>query len=231
MTEASAGDKTVNDLLAGLPLHRHKLEIAGRSWLIDAIANQELLLAVSDRFQEFPYGMLLWESAPVLGTVLAERGSLSGKHVLELGAGVGLVGLIARHLGGEVSQTDHAREVLMIAAKNARLNGIMGIRQFNADWQDWTNNDISEPYDVIVGSDILYDGSAHEPIANVLAASLAQNGIAILTDPGRTATPFFIRTMRNKGWCIHEQKRRIAALVPSHVNELLTISVLTISRN
>lgn len=44
----------------------------------------------------------------VLSRYIARRGSLSGKTILELGSGTGLVGLVAGMLGAHVWITDQA---------------------------------------------------------------------------------------------------------------------------
>ena len=214
--------------LASLPLHRHRLTAAGRSWLIDAVKDQDYLLEAADQFDAFPYGLLLWDAAVVLADTLADMGSLDGRRVLELGAGVGLTGLAARHLKGSVVQSDHAPEALELARRNALLNGIGGITQLLADWTQW---DVQGPFDLIVGSDILYDGSAHAPIAHVLAANLTYGGVALLTDPGRTATPLFVRDMRQAGWQIEQTVRRIDAIHPVHAGATVDITILTLRRH
>ena len=243
MANTGAADETVTARLSRVPLHRYAVQAAGKSWQIDAVADQDALLAASDHFAAFPYGLLLWDSAPVLADALAALGPLEGKRVLELGAGVGLVGLVARHLGGDVVQTDHAAEALELSRRNAALNRISGIVQHQADWCDWADwadtafadlagsgEGTSGRFDLIIGSDILYDGAAHGPIADVLSASLAENGMALLSDPGRTATPFFIRDMRAGGWAIDVAKHEVGALQPTRPGETLTISILEFRR-
>lgn len=227
MTSLDDPAATIEQRLASLTLHRHRLTAAGRSWLIDAVKDQDHLLETADQFDAFPYGLLLWDSAIVLADTLADIGSLEGRSVLELGAGVGLTGLAARHLKGRVVQTDHAPEALELARRNALLNGIDGITQRLADWTQW---DAPGRFDLIVGSDILYDGSAHAPIAHVLAANLAEGGAALLTDPGRTATPLFVRDMWQAGWQIEQTVRRIDAIHPVRDGETVDITILTLRR-
>lgn len=213
--------------LARVPLYRHRLTAAGRDWLVDAVKDQDLLLAAADHFDAFPYGLLLWDSAVVLADALASLGRLDGKRLLELGSGVGLAGLAARHLGAEVVQTDHAAEALELARRNAALNGIEGIAQRLADWARW---DGTECFDLVIGSDVLYDGSAHAPIAKVLEASLTDGGTVLLADPGRTATPFFIRDMTAAGWRVEQRVRAIDAVHPVWAEEQVNVTVLMISR-
>ena len=217
----------VNARLDRVPLHRHALTAAGRAWVIEAVKDQDALLAAAEHFAAFPYGLLLWESAIVMADALSGLGPLAGKRVLELGAGVGVAGLAARHLGAAVLQTDHADEALELCRRNAALNGIDGIAYAFADWARW---DVPGQFDIIVGSDILYDGSAHAMIADVLTASLGAGGVAALTDPGRTATAFFIRDMTAAGWRITQRKQRIDAIHPVRSGEAVEVAVMMIRR-
>lgn len=227
MNEPLARSATIEQRLGRVTLHRHTVVAAGRSWQIDAVRDQDQLLAAADHFDAFPYGLLLWDASVVLADTLAEMGPLEGLSVLELGAGVGLSGLAARQLGGDVVQTDHAGEALALAQYNARLNGIDGVRQALADWEHW---EMTDRFNLIIGSDILYDGSAHGPIANVLSASLADGGMAVLTDPGRTATPFFLRDMRAAGWRVDERVRTSSTIHPVRAGETVDIKILTIRK-
>ena len=213
--------------LTRVPLERRGVVAAGRTWQVDAVADQDALLAASDHFEAFPYGLLLWDAAVVFADVLADLGPLTGKRVLELGAGVGFAGLAAAHLGADVLQTDHAAEALVLCARNARLNGIPVPRQTLADWADWQP---PHRFDLVIGSDVLYDGSAHRAIARLLEESVADGGFALLTAPKRTATPFFIRDMQADGWRITTEVRSVPALQPSRPDEVVSVSVLRVAR-
>lgn len=56
------------------------------------------------------YGMYTWPCAPVLAWYLwTRRGQLAGKHVLELGAGTSLPGVVAAKCGSRVTLSDCSR--------------------------------------------------------------------------------------------------------------------------
>lgn len=223
----SVGGTEIGTRLDRVPLYRHALTAAGRSWRIDAVKDQDALLAAADHFDAFPYGLLLWEAGVALAEELPNLGSLAGRRVLELGAGVGFAGLVSRYLGAEVMQTDHAPEALEMCRRNAELNGIEGIVVALADWADWH---IPGRFDIILGADILYDGSAHTLVARVLEASLATDGVALLTSPRRAATPHFVRDMRAAGWQVKESIRRIDALHPVRPGEAVDVTLMKIWR-
>ena len=192
---------------ATFPLSLVPVMIGGRRWRIWCVEDQDYLLSVANRLEHLPYGLLLWESSVGLSQRLAEEPSLvQGKRVLELGAGTGLPGLVARSLGGCVWQTDHMDDVLNVAALNERENALAGIRRFRADWRDWV-----EPtsFDVILGADILYDTALYGSIATILDRSLAPGGRVLLADPGRPQAWQFLSELETGGARFAMSVRRV----------------------
>jgi methyltransferase-like protein 23 len=181
-----------------LPLETVPLTIGGRTWQINTVQDQDALLDMADQLAHIPYGFLLWESAVVLAGWLAERPrALAGKQVLELGAGVGLPGLVARALGAEVWQTDHEAQALAVAAHNAAQNGVSGIHRFEADWSDWTHR---TQYDLILGADILYETAMHRHLRPIFERNLAPTGQLVLTDPSRPQSLLLVAELERSGW-------------------------------
>jgi methyltransferase-like protein 23 len=192
---------------ATVPLNLVPVMIGGRLWRIWCVEDQNYLLSVTTRLEHLPYGLLLWESSVGLSQRLAEEPSLvQGKRVLELGAGTGLPGLVARSLGASVWQTDQMDDVLKVAALNERENALTGIRRFRADWRDWV-----EPtsFDVILGADILYDAAMYGSIAAILDRSLAPDGRVLLADPGRPQAWEFLSELENGGARFAMSVRRV----------------------
>jgi len=178
-------------------LTRVGVKIADREWAIWCVENQDVLLPFMSTEGDAPYGLLLWESAVALAQELEQRPQLvAGRRVLELGAGVGLPGLVARRLGAQVYQTDKAEDALRVAARNERENGLAGVERFLADWTHWTH---AERYDVIIGADILYDTELHDALASIVERSIAPHGTVLVADPGRPQAIAFLSTLEDKG--------------------------------
>lgn len=211
-------------VLRGLPRVVHELEIAGRSWRVEAIADQSALTGLAESFAEFPFGLLLWDAAPVLATALVDLGeAIADRGVLELGAGVGLVGLVAQASGARVLQTDHGAEALALARANARRNRIDGIAWALADWTDWRE---TRTFDLVIGSDILYEPALHGALLAIFAKNLAPGGRVLLTDPGRTTTPRFITAMETAGWKVERRRRKVPAITPLRPGEMVTVTII-----
>jgi methyltransferase-like protein 23 len=183
-----------------LPLDYSEVEAGGRLWKLLSVENQDALVDAVEDLEHMPYGFLLWESAIGMARFLLGMPELvSGKTVLELGCGVGLSGLIAAACGGIVKQTDHQPGVLELAKKNAEANGIFNVEQFLADWTDWK---IRDPFDVVIGADILYERTMHYHLETVFRKSVKPGGMLILSDPGRPQSIELLSKMEKTGWNI-----------------------------
>jgi predicted nicotinamide N-methyase len=230
MLDGYQGSRDENAMhhLARLPLERRVLQAAGRSWLIDAVGDQDQLLNAADGLSAFPFGLMLWESAAVLADHLAKwPGGLAGLRALEIGSGVGLAGLAARALGADLVQTDHSAEALTLCRHNAALNNIEGIDWRLADWTGWRNQ---AHYDLVIGSDVLYDANLFTAVRAVLETTVSPGGTAVLTDPGRSTLPEFIASLQHDGWITRVSHVTVPALKPVRDGETISVSVIEASR-
>lgn len=202
----------MSDERAAYPLTGTTLRIGGRRWTITAVQDQNALVErvqTDEDLERFPYGLLLWASAIGLAEELAARPALvAGKRVLELGAGVGLPGIVARNLGAAVTQTDHQETALDLARRNAEQNGVSGIRTLLLDWRRF---DHDERYDIVLGSDVLYERTLHASLAALFSQVLTPGGLLLLSDPLRPqALDFMDALERAGGWRFSLESRRVA---------------------
>lgn len=194
----------IQQLLASMqakaPLGTTEAEVGDRRWTISAVQNQDALAEAAEDTEEFPYGLLLWESAVGLSRMLVARPDLvRGKTVLELGAGVGLPGLVAQTLGAQVWQTDYHRDALRLAEINALRNQVSGVTRFTGDWRAWNHK---TRYDVLLGADILYDREMQFHLETIFNHNLKPGGRLLLSDPGRPQSLEFVAHLEKNGWRI-----------------------------
>lgn len=132
-----------------------------------------------------PYFGVVWPAARALAGELARRGpELAGRSVLELGCGLALPALVAARLGARVTATDLHPEVPGFLARNLALNGL-GPEAVEYLELDWRTAGLARRFELVVGSDILYEAGHPAPVARALAAHVAPGGRILLADPAR----------------------------------------------
>lgn len=190
---------TLSTAAGALPIDEYRLALAGHVWTIlhtRAVFSQQeenrFLLADEPRL---PYGVILWPAAIALAHELAGR-PLRGVSVLELGAGIGLPGIVAATLGARVLQTDNNLAALDVARANAERNRA-GLEQRAADWTEWEE---TGRHDLIIGADILYAESLYADLRHIFATNLAPGGRVLLADPLRPSTFDLLEGMAADGW-------------------------------
>lgn len=213
------------DLAARFPLATVDVPIGDQVWRVTCVVDQDALLDGVNEVEHVPYGFLLWESAVVLAQQLVADGTaLRGKQVLELGAGVGLAGLVAHRLGATVWQTDHRADLLVLAAHNAEQNHLRAPQQFLADWRSWQH---TAQYDLILGADILYERAMHRQLAPIFRHNLAPGGQLLLTDPSRPQALELIGQLEKEGWSIEITIQTITLALPQRHNKPTHVALLT----
>jgi predicted nicotinamide N-methyase len=141
---------------------------------------------------------MLWPAALALANRLAHDPALvRGRRVLELGCGPGLPGLIAQWRGGKVTQTDYQEAPLALARENAAGNQVTGICILRGDWRAFPPIGL---YDLVIGSDILYERALHPALRALLPRVLAPRGTLLLADPLRPQASQFLDALEGEGW-------------------------------
>jgi ETFB lysine methyltransferase len=143
--------------------------------------------------ERLPYWADLWPSAVVLARFL--RGLQgNGRTLLELGCGSGLVASAAARAGFEVTATDYYEDSPRFAQVNAWRATQRVITAAHADWTTWPTE--LRNFDLVVGSDLLYERRYAPLVAKVLASALGPHGEAWIADPGRVGAGSF------PDWCV-----------------------------
>lgn len=136
-----------------------------------------------DDTEMIPYFADLWPSAQALVLHLQSRfTSLKGLRVMELGCGLGLPAIAAAMLGGAVTASDFHPDNLPYLRANAALNGLA---HFTPVLMDWRTPDTRQQYDLILGSDLLYEQAQVETLTSCILKLLRPGGILLLADPLR----------------------------------------------
>ncbi len=133
---------------------------------------------------DLPYWNKLWPAALGLAGMIASNPAMVRGRVIELGAGMGVVGLVAAAVGHEVVITDVEPDALEFARAAAEANDLAARVQVRS--LDWLNPPESlGRFETLLGAEILYSRSTYPALARLIEQLLAPGGVAYLSHERR----------------------------------------------
>ena len=164
--------------------------------------------------ERLPYWAEVWPSGRVLCGVLAGM-DLSGRSVIELGAGIGTGAMVAAMRGATALATDWYPAAVEFSRWNARNLGL----RMNAQVVDWRDPPAAvmdqAPFDLVVGADILYEARNGVALGALIPALCGPASQVIIADPRRPDARPFVDSMQRAGWAY----RRDDLPVPGRIDE------------
>ncbi len=130
----------------------------------------------------WPIFGLVWPSSLVLAHHMLEI-DIGDKRVLEIGCGTALSSLLLNKHHVDITATDLHPEVETFLNRNTELNGDSLIPFERTGWAD--NNDSLGCFDIIIGSDLLYEDEHVELLAGFIQVHAKPECQVIIVDPGR----------------------------------------------
>ena len=156
----------VSDVPAGLPggaasdLVEETLTLGGHTVRLlrprsgDALLDE--VLAEDDPADDrLPFWAELWPSGSALAAAVAEL-DLTGRRVLELGCGLGLVSVAAAVAGADVLAADQSAEAIAFTTVNAERNGV-AVRTVRCAFERPEPLLAGAPWDLVLAADVLYE--------------------------------------------------------------------------
>ncbi len=125
---------------------------------------------------------IVWPSALVLGHYM-DSYPFAGKRILEMGCGMGLSSLLLHKQGADITATDYHPEAESFLGRNTRLNECGALAYKQVDWA--AQEDGLGLFDVIIGSDLLYEDQHVKLVADFIAAHASPCCEVVFVDPGR----------------------------------------------
>lgn len=147
----------------------------------------------------FPLFGIVWPSSKVLAQLmLGYKGKLAGKRILEVGCGMALTSHLLNAMKADITAMDIHPMVEDFLTGNAALNKQAKIPFVRASWAE----ELTElgPFDLIVGSDILYEPIHIRTLAPFFGRHVTAGGEVIIVDPNRGQAGPFEKTMKKHGF-------------------------------
>jgi predicted nicotinamide N-methyase len=139
----------------------------------------------------FPYWAKVWPSAIALLDVLkAHPHLIQNKHVLEIGAGIGLPSLMMAGITKSIQISDYDLEAVELLQKNIAHLQLQNAQALQLDWNNLPENIYPE---VLILSDVNYDPTQFETLKKIIEKFIHQGCTIILSTPQRImASPFVL---------------------------------------
>jgi len=138
----------------------------------------------TDVLHDFPLWAKIWKASWVLSGYLAELPPDVNQRLLEIGAGVGLVSIVATTFGHQITMTEYNSDALNFARANACLNNCpdLPIKKL-----DWNHPRIKDQFDLIVAAEVIYDEASFPPLIRLFKSNLKPGGEIILASEIRAS--------------------------------------------
>ena len=152
---------------------------------------------------QWPIFGVVWPSSKVLAHYISDYDTGS-KRILDIGCGMALSSLLLNKRHADITATDYHPESRVFLARNAILNEDQPIPFKQVDWAD-TEDDLGL-FDLIIGSDLLYEEQHIALLANFIETHSNQTCEVVIVDPGRGRKNKLSARMIEFGYSSSEEK-------------------------
>ena len=160
--------------------------------------NDDVALNLGISSAVWPLFGVIWDSGQVLAHHMY-RHQIEGKHILEVGCGIGLASLVLNHRLADITATDYHPEAENFLIANTKLNQGTRIPFVRTGWADEKTTTLGE-FDLIIGSDLLYDTDHSELLSGFIDQHANSQCDVIVVDPGRKQRGSFSKAMESLGY-------------------------------
>jgi predicted nicotinamide N-methyase len=175
--------------------------------------NAALDLGISSAFWSL-FG-LLWPSGSRLAERMALRPVNVDERILELGCGLGLASLVGHRRGANITASDCHPLAGEFLRENLRLNHLSPMSYQHGHWGQHAAQQqdpaVSSKFDLIIGSDILYERDEQGDLANYIHQHMEDHAEVWVVDPNRGNRAHFHRNMAAQGFALKEECLDISA--------------------
>ena len=148
-----------------------------------------------DIFHDFPLWSKIWEASIILSDYLSRIPVDPEKRFLEIGCGMGVIGVVASAFGHRVTMTEYNPDALNFARANASANLSPDDTGLEITELDWGKPQVEGLFDYIIGSEVIYKEKDYQPILKLFKTFLKPSGEIILAEGVRKTSMEFFRQM------------------------------------
>lgn len=143
----------------------------------------------------------VWPSSQKLADLM-QVWDLGNRRVLEIGCGLGLPSLVIHRRGGNITASDCHPLTEPFLRANLLLNHLVGLEYRVGNWG--RSAPAMGEFDLIIGSDVLYERNHPEQLAAFLQLHAAASAEVLIIDPNRSNRRAFHRAMALLGFDLTE---------------------------
>ncbi len=196
--------------MSGYRVRTETLQLGGQDWHIRRLLDDQQYTDTDHRAADIglpPAGWShfgqVWPSSRVLALAMLTH-PLHGLRVLEIGAGLALTSLVMHRRGADVTVSDWHPLTEEFLVQNLLLNDLGPLPYQAGNWESTaaTDNPALGRFDLIVGSDLLYERQQPAQLAAFIFRHAAPAAVIIVVDPDRSNHSAFSRDMAALGFTL-----------------------------
>lgn len=146
----------------------------------------------------------LWPASKALARKMSKT-NIHNRRILEIGCGLGLSSLVLQRRGADITASDYHPLAEPFLDYNAALNRLPAITYQDLPWE------LPAPelgrFDLIIGSDILYERDHAETLARLVKRHALPRSEVIITCPGRGYRGRFSRALKAQGYQLTKKRK------------------------
>ncbi|MDP2229162.1 MAG: hypothetical protein Q8J78_16990, partial [Moraxellaceae bacterium] len=151
----------------------------------------------------WPLFGLIWPSGRMLAAHM-QTFDIAGKQVLEVGCGLALASLVVHRRQGNITASDCHPLTAEFLRHNLINNCLLPMAYTCGNWA--VENAALGRFDLIVGSDVLYDRNQPALLSGFIARHACATAEVLIVDPDRGNRPSFNRHMSAAGYRCEETR-------------------------
>ena len=155
------------------PTESRDLTIHGRKFSFVVPKRIDAFIDFDNIVNGFPLWAKIWEPSWILAGYVAKYPPSRFNKILEIGSGIGVVGIVAASFGHDVTLTEYDENALQFASANAELNNCPDVKICRLDWH---RPEIKGRFDTIMGSEVMFHERDIDPLLNLFRTYLKPKG-------------------------------------------------------